>query len=219
MTKHAFHLTRHASSHLYQFVSSPNLRLIQFCLTLVAIFFFSIGVGLAKKYVKPYSYWDLGTKNDFCEKVALGFMFVPFPWLAFLLVWHVLKKPKIHPGYYIGFDLYLGLSVLAAMLVLFNFSAYVLGTPSSVCDGWRYRKDPNLPALERCIRHAPAIRGIYCTAYVFAWIVGLMHVMFFGVACRVCDVYDREKKANNRLEKTGVILRSQSRSSSREHIV
>ncbi len=36
-----------------------------------------------------------------------------------------------------------------------------------------------------------------------------MHWIFFGVACRVCDVYDREKKANKMLlESKGCVLES-----------
>lgn len=54
----------------------------------------------------------MGIDNDFCEELALGMMFLPFVWIAFPLLWHVLERPKIHPGYYIGFDLYLGLSHL-----------------------------------------------------------------------------------------------------------
>ncbi|KAI4285710.1 MAG: hypothetical protein L6R38_000448 [Xanthoria sp. 2 TBL-2021] len=214
MAKHTFHLTPHASSRLYQFISSPILRLIQFCLTLLAILFFSIGVGLASKYVKPYPYWDLGIHNDFCEKLALGMMFLPFVWIAFLLVWYVLKKPEIHPGYYIGFDLYVGLSHLILILVLFMFSAYILDSANQVCAGSSHRKE-----VEVCDQHVPLIKLVYITAYAFAWIVALMHWIFFGVACRVCDVYDREKKANKKLEKKGVVLESRSRSSSQEHIV
>ncbi|KAL8660139.1 MAG: hypothetical protein Q9226_000045 [Calogaya cf. arnoldii] len=192
MAKHTFHLTSHASSPLYQFISSPILRIIQLCLTLVAILFFSIGVGLSSKYVKPHAYWDLGLHNDFVGKLALGLMFLPFVWLVFLLIWHLLKKPKIHPGYYIGFDLYIGLSLLTSMLVLFIFSAYILDSGEQVCDGWNYRSKKK----DLCKQYMPVIK-----------------------ACRVCDVYDREKKANKKLEKNGVALGSRSRSSSQEHIV
>ena len=139
MARHAFHLTPHASGPLYQFISSPTLRIIQLCLILFAIFFFSVGLGLASKSIPPAPYWDLGVNNDFCDKLALGVAFLPVLWLGFLLLWHVLRKPKIHPGYYISFDLYLGLSYLSAMPVLFIFSAYFLAADqvcsSSPCQG------------------------------------------------------------------------------------
>lgn len=36
-----------------------------------------------------------------------------------------------------------------------------------------------------------------------------MHWIFFGVACRVCDGYDRKEKANKRLlESNGGVLES-----------
>ncbi|KAL8850187.1 MAG: hypothetical protein Q9221_004873 [Calogaya cf. arnoldii] len=199
MVKHTFHLTSHASSPLYQFISSPIPRTIQLCLTLLAILFFSIGVGLSSKYVRSYPYWDLGFNNDYAGKLALGLMFLPFVWLGFLLIWHLLKKPKIHPGYYIGFDLYIGLSLLTSMLVLFIFSAYILDSGQQVCDGWRHGL---------CEQYVPVIKGVFITAFAFAWIVSysLMHWIFFVVACRVCDVYDREKKVNKKLEKNDVAL-------------
>ena len=148
MAKHTFHLTPHASSRLYQFVSSPTLRIIQLCLILLAIFFFSVGNGLASKYILPSPYWDLGIDNDFCDKVALGVAFLPVLWIGFLLLWHVLRKPKIHPGYYIGFDLYLGLSYLTAMAVLFVFSAYFLAA-DQVCSS------------SSCQGHVSAIKGLF----------------------------------------------------------
>ncbi|CAL8579483.1 hypothetical protein XPA_005227 [Xanthoria parietina] len=191
MAKHTFHLTPHAAGRLFQFISSPIIRLIQLCFTLLAILFFSVGVGLASRYVRPCPYGDLGIDNDFCEKLALGMMFLSFVWIAFLLLWHVLERAKIHPGYYIGFDLYLGLSHLTLISVLFVFSAYILGSADQVCAGSSDREES-----ETCDQHVPLIKRVYITAYAFAWIVSLMHWIFFGVACRVCDVYDREKKAN-----------------------
>ncbi|KAL8773918.1 MAG: hypothetical protein Q9209_001348 [Squamulea sp. 1 TL-2023] len=217
MARHTFHLTPHASTRLYQFVSSPTPRVIQLCLTLFAIFFFSIGVGLADKYIKPTPYWDLGSTNDFAEKLALGMTFLPFGWLVFLLTWHVFKKPKLHPGYYIGFGLYIALSILIVMPFMLVFSSPVMDSPSNVCEGWGYWNRVNEPALANCMQHVPAIRGIDITAYAFAIAVGLVEFVFFCVACRVCAIYDHQKRANKKLGKKGVELASQR--TSEEHIV
>lgn len=132
--------------------------------------FFSVGVGLASRYVRSYSYGDLGIDNDFCEKLALGMMFLHFVWIAILLLCHVLERPKIHTGYYIGFDLYLGLSQLTLISVLFVFSAYILGSADQVCAGSSDRKKS-----ETCDQHVPFIRRVYITAYAFAWITSYVH--------------------------------------------
>ncbi|KAL8789631.1 MAG: hypothetical protein Q9213_001067 [Squamulea squamosa] len=190
MAQYAFHLTPHASTSLYQFVSSPTLRAIQLCLTLISIFFFSIGVGLADQYIKYTPYWDLGITNDFAEKLALGMMFLPFAWIVFLLTWHVFKKPKLHPGYYIGFDLYIALSTLTVMPLMLVYSSPIMDSPSNVCDGWEYRNGPTC-------RHF------------------LADFVFFCVACRICVIYDHEKRANKKLGKKGVELESQRTSEER----
>lgn len=60
MAEHTFHLTPHASGRLYQFISSPVIRLIQLRIqlrfTLLAILFFSVGVGHASKYVENFTH-------------------------------------------------------------------------------------------------------------------------------------------------------------------
>ncbi|KAL8769608.1 MAG: hypothetical protein Q9209_004405 [Squamulea sp. 1 TL-2023] len=174
MTKRTFHLTPHASSRLYRFISSPTFRLIHLSFTLLAIFFFSIGVGLAHKYIEADSYWDLGLTNDFPEKVSLGLMFLSFVWLVFSLFWRVLKKPKLHPGYYVGFDLYIGLSLVSALATLFAYSEVVFGYDFDICDhSWYiYGMHDDVSAEARCTRHLPAIRGIDITAYSFGFLVG-----------------------------------------------
>ncbi|KAL8777841.1 MAG: hypothetical protein Q9213_007685 [Squamulea squamosa] len=174
MTKPTFHLTPHASSRLYRFISSPTLRLIHLSFTLFAIFFFSIGVGLAHKYIEADSYWDLGFTNDLPEKVSLGLMFLSLIWVVFPLVWHSLKKPPIHPGYYIGFDLYVGLSLLSALATLFVYSEVIFGYEFDVCDhpAYTYGIPDDALAEARCSQHLPAIRGIDITAYSFGLLVG-----------------------------------------------
>ncbi|KAL8679964.1 MAG: hypothetical protein Q9186_003780 [Xanthomendoza sp. 1 TL-2023] len=155
MTKRTFHLTPLASTPLYRFISSPGLRLIQLFLSLLAILFFSIGVALAKKYIRPQFYGDLGLKCDFCEKFALAWMFLHVIWLVFLLVWYVLKKPKLHPGYYIGIDLYLGITTAMAMGWLIFFSALVNGAYWGFDD--TKCKEPK--QWERCAKHLTSISG------------------------------------------------------------
>ncbi|KAL8817133.1 MAG: hypothetical protein Q9223_003978 [Gallowayella weberi] len=210
MTKYTFHLTPHASTPLYRFISSPILRLIQLFLTLLAILFFSVGDGLAEKYIGTQYYGDLGVTSDFCEKFALGWMSLHIIWLVFLLLWYVMKKPKLHPGYYIGIDLYLGISAATAMAVMVAFSYIVDGT------GWGFDNTDCKEPPEWCARHFTAIRGVDTAAYAFACLVAyvlsfafpirvilgsmlmssssLMHLVYFCVACRVCTLYDREKK-------------------------
>ncbi|KAI4104165.1 MAG: hypothetical protein L6R37_003426 [Teloschistes peruensis] len=99
MAKHTFHLTPHASSPLYIFISSSRFRLSMFILTVLDIVLFSIGIGLGAKYIEDRPYADLDIRTHFCEELALGIMFLPFTWLLFLLVWDALKKPKLHPVY------------------------------------------------------------------------------------------------------------------------
>ncbi|KAI4242666.1 MAG: hypothetical protein L6R40_003887 [Gallowayella cf. fulva] len=204
MTKHTFHLTPHASTRLYHIISSPLLRLVQLSLTLLSILFFSIGAGLADKYIGAAPYADLGLYSDFCEKFSLGWVFLHVIWLVFLLVWHGLNKPKLHPGYYIGIDLYLGISTLAAMATMFAFSAFT--SPE-----WGGGEDDCQEPSDSCTKHWTSIRGVDNAAYAFAFPVAYvlcpispirvtfviaMHLIIFGVACRVCTVYDREKRTN-----------------------
>ncbi|KAL9581633.1 MAG: hypothetical protein Q9212_003782 [Teloschistes hypoglaucus] len=170
MAKHTFHLTPHASSPLYIFISSPRFRLSMFVLTVLDIIVFSIGIGLASKYIEDRPYADLGISTHFCEELALGMMFLPFTWLLFLLVWDALKKPKLHPGYYIGFDCYIALSTTTAVVVAMVFSAVVTagGLGSDTCGQNKYHRTPG---EQRCLQHLKPLRNLDILAYAVAiWI-------------------------------------------------
>lgn len=170
MAKHTFHLTPHASSPLYIFISSPRFRLSMLILTVLDIILFSIGVGLASKYIEDRSYGDLGISTHVCEELALGMMFLPFTWLLFLLVWDALKKPKLHPGYYIGFDCFIALSTTTAVVVAMVFSAVVNagGLGSDTCGQNKYHRTL---AERRCLQHLKPLRNLDILAYAVAiWI-------------------------------------------------
>lgn len=170
MDKHTFHLTPHASSPLYNFVSSSRFRLSMLLLTLIDIVLFSIGVGLGAKWIEDEPYADLGISTHFCEELALGMMFLPFFWLLFLLVWNALGKPKLHPGYYIGFDFYIGVSTVTAVVVAMVFSSVVYATSlgSDTCGQDSHHPSP---AEQRCMQHLKPLRNLDILAYAVAiWI-------------------------------------------------
>ncbi|KAL8693095.1 MAG: hypothetical protein Q9218_002019 [Villophora microphyllina] len=219
MTKHTFHLTPHASSPLYNLISSQRFRLSILILTVLDIILFSIGVGLGAKWVvEDPGYLDLAIGTHFCEKLALGMMFLPFTWLLFLLVWDLLNKPKLHPGYYIGFDCYVAVSTITSLTVLMVFSAVVAAGDggSAACGENSYR----LSSEERtCMKHLKPLKNLDILAYALAIWIGILHFCLFAIACRVCTVYGREKNANKQLQQKGVRLQSPKGSSSEERIV
>ena len=132
MARQTFHLGPHASSPLYNFISSAIVRAALIFLTLLDIILFSIGVGFAQKYISlDLGYMDMGVSNHFFEQFALGWMFFPLAWLVFLVLWHLLKQPKIHPGYYIGLDLFVGISTITSLAVAAAFSGPLQGTSFS----------------------------------------------------------------------------------------
>ncbi|KAL8632747.1 hypothetical protein Q9189_001452 [Teloschistes chrysophthalmus] len=179
-------------------------------LTVLDIILFSIGVGLASKYIEDRSYGDLGISTHVCEELALGMMFLPFTWLLFLLVWDALKKPKLHPGYYIGFDCFIALSTTTAVVVAMVFSAVVNagGLGSDTCGQNKYHRTL---AERRCLQHLKPLRNLDILAYAVAIWIGILHLCLFAMACRVCTVYDREKKANQKLQQKGVGSNSEER--------
>ncbi|KAI4251039.1 MAG: hypothetical protein LQ352_005100 [Teloschistes flavicans] len=187
-------------------------------LTLIDIVLFSIGVGLGAKWIEDEPYADLGISTHFCEELALGMMFLPFFWLLFLLVWNALGKPKLHPGYYIGFDFYIGVSTVTAVVVAMVFSSVVYATSlgSDTCGQDSHHPSP---AEQRCMQHLKPLRNLDILAYAVAIWIGILHLCLFAMACRVCTVYDREKKANKKLQQKGVRLQSPRDSRSEERIV
>ncbi|KAL8907678.1 MAG: hypothetical protein Q9207_001246 [Kuettlingeria erythrocarpa] len=167
MTRHVFRLSAAASSPLYKLISSTRIRLAILCINFPAIFLFSLGVGLGKKYVPLDNVWDTSTDNSFPEVLALGVMFMPFVWLVFLLNWHLLKKTLIHPGYYVGFDLYIALSLFTALGTVINLSAPVShGSPcahSGDLGGG--------PTYSSCMQHITSIRILDIVAYALGYLV------------------------------------------------
>ncbi|KAL8944951.1 MAG: hypothetical protein Q9216_000112 [Gyalolechia sp. 2 TL-2023] len=217
MAKHTFHLSPLASQPLYNFLSSPFIRLALLSLNLLTILFFSIGVGLALEYI-PYQadFLDLGTGNHLSEQIALGMVFVPFAWLIFLLLWHKLKKPKLHPGYYIGFDFFAALSTMAGLPLLLPFSMVVWQSNEEACD-YSYHEPP--PGFDACMQHVPSIMILDILGYALGLFTSFLLLVLFVLACRVCRVYDREKAAFKRVQKKGMQMKSSRGSSSLEAFV
>ena len=167
MARHTFHLGPHACTPLYNVVSSSLVRVTLILLTLLDIVLFSIGVGLAQKYIEPdVGYMDMGVSNHFFEQFALGWMFFPLSWLVFLVIWQILKKPKIHPGYYIGLDLFVGLSTITSLAVAAAFSAPLQGP-----DGCIDYSEPNSLSEITCANHQASIKGLDIAAYTLGFFV------------------------------------------------
>ena len=168
----SFHESPLASRPLYNFISSPLLRLTLFLLTLVDIVLFSIGVGLAAEYlVRRRGYWDQSIDNYFLERAALGTMFIPFAWLAYLLGHLLMKKPKLHPGFYIGFDLYVALSIAAALSVAVWLSAPLFHEDEhQACPGWPDGRFTSQYAA--CAEHLlPLIKRLDWAAYILGFVI------------------------------------------------
>lgn len=169
MNRHVFHLSAAASSPLYHFIASPRIRLAILCINFLAILLFSLGVGLGKKYIPLDNIWDTSLDNFFPEVLALGVMFMPFVWLVFLLNWHLLKRPLIHPGYYVGFDLYIALSILTALGTVINLSAPVLHIDRSPC---AYSSESGAgPTYSSCMQHITSIQNLDIVAYALGYLV------------------------------------------------
>ena len=167
MANHTFHLTRHANSPLYEIISSPFFRLLHLALICLSILLFGAGIGLASKYVPvDPGFLDLGISSDFAEKLAMGILFMSLIWSIFLLAWHLAKRPKIHPGYYIGFDFYVFVSMVVALSMAIALSATV-EYDLSICDPTSSRDHQSRPA---CEDHVEQIKGLDITAYILAFL-------------------------------------------------
>ncbi|KAL8652489.1 MAG: hypothetical protein Q9210_002650 [Variospora velana] len=165
-----FHLSPQASSPLYNLISSPLVHYTLLTLSLLSILLFSITVGYAEKHIPSREgYYDLAHDNHFYEELALGFSFLPFVWLTWLLVWHqVLKKPKIHPGKYVGYDLIVAIPLIAAYAMTTFLSPALFESSNSVCIS-----PPNGPEYDGCELHKTVLFRLAITAYVFAYIMAL----------------------------------------------
>ncbi|KAL8921116.1 MAG: hypothetical protein Q9208_005869 [Pyrenodesmia sp. 3 TL-2023] len=177
MTKDAFHLSSIASSPLYNFIASPRVRLALLCGNNLDILLFSVGLGLTRKHI-PYDsdYFDFGLYNSFPETLAVGLMFMPFAWLVFLLVWHQSKRSAIHPGYYVGFDLDIAVSIIIALTMTMPFSAIFLQDDRESC---RHRSQPGeVPSYSDCMQHVRSIENLNTVAYGVAFLVAQASFLF-----------------------------------------
>ena len=167
MTGHTFHLGPHACSPLYNFITSSIVRVTFIFLTLLDIILFSIGVGLARRYISPdVGHMDMGISSHFFEQFALGWMFFPLAWLMFLIFWQQLKKPKIHPGYYIGLDLFVGTSTITSL----TFSVVYSG-PLQGPYGCFLSDEPASPSDIACTKHQASIKNLDIAAYALGLLV------------------------------------------------
>ncbi|KAL8957433.1 MAG: hypothetical protein Q9193_005293 [Seirophora villosa] len=216
MIKQSFHLSPEASSPLYNLISSPLVHFIFLVLSLVSVLLFSITVGYAARHIPTRTGWyDLSEDNHFYEELALAFSFLPFVWLAFLLLWHrVLKRPKIHPGYYIGFDLTIALALIGTYAMTTTLSPALFQRAADIC-GYPARG----PDYDACKRHKAVLFGLAITAYVFGYIMVILLLIRFAIACRVCFVYDRSKADKRLLQRLSAQMGRPSRSTSLDNII